>query len=233
VTAPHADELIAEYLARLETALAPIPSARRQELLDDVRAHIAEARSALSDETDADLLNILDRLGDPADMAADEIGRQEPSRPAQPPQRNSRGLEIAAIVLLLLFWPIGVVLLWISDAWTTRDKLIGTLVPPFGYLGTFVLGPLLLWGTISTTCETLSDGLGHVFSSTCPSAGSQAAINIGLAVVVIFYLLGPILSAVYLGVRLRRRPRRPTSTDRADPTPPANESASPMAGARL
>jgi uncharacterized membrane protein len=81
VTAPHADQIIAEYVARLETVLAPVPSLRRQELLDDVRAHIAEARSALPNETDADLRNILERLGDPADTAAAEIGRAEETPP--------------------------------------------------------------------------------------------------------------------------------------------------------
>ena len=73
MTAPRADEILAGYLARLEAALAPVPDPRRQELLDEVREHIAEARMALTDETDADLLNILDRLGDPAEVAAAEI----------------------------------------------------------------------------------------------------------------------------------------------------------------
>ncbi|MDQ6878999.1 MAG: hypothetical protein M3082_15195 [Candidatus Dormibacteraeota bacterium] len=103
MTAPRADEIIAGYLARLEAALGPVPDARRQELLDDVRSHISEARLALSDETDADLLNILDRLGDPEDMAAAEIGRAES---APPSRRTSRALEIAAVILLVLFWPV-------------------------------------------------------------------------------------------------------------------------------
>jgi hypothetical protein len=43
-------------------------------------------------------------------------------------------LEIAALVLLPFIWPVGVILLWISPAWKRRDKVIGTLVPPRGYL---------------------------------------------------------------------------------------------------
>lgn len=213
MTAPRADEIISGYLARLEAALGPVPDVRRQELLEDVRAHIAEARSALSNETDSDLLNILDRLGDPADMAAAEIGRTEPEQPARP---ASRVLEIAAIVLLLLFWPIGVVLLWISNAWTTRDKLIGTLVPPGGYLAIFVMGPLLALGTFGTACRTISDETGRVLSTTCPSAGAQTGIDVGLALVVIIYLVGPILSAAYLAVRLRRNWRGTGSTIRGE-----------------
>jgi uncharacterized membrane protein len=204
MTAPRADEIVAGYLSRLEAALAPVPDARRLELLDEVREHIAEARAELSDETDADLMNILDRLGDPADVAAAEIGRAEMPVPAPP---KSRALEIAAIVLLLLFWPVGVVLLWMSDAWTKRDKLIGTLVPPGGYLGILILGPVLALGTFAPLCQTVSDETGRVISSTCPSGAAQTGINIGLVLLLVFYLGGPILSAVYLAMRLRRTSR--------------------------
>jgi uncharacterized membrane protein len=218
MTAPHADEVVTRYLARLEAALAPVASDRRQELLDDVRAHISEARIALPNETDADLLNIIDRLGDPADMAAAEIGRVESTAPKP---RTSRALEIAGIVLLLVFWPVGVVLLWMSDAWTTRDKLIGTLVPPGGYLAFLVIGPFLALGTFATVCRTVSDGSGHVLSSTCPPAATQTGIDIALALVLIIYLIGPILSAAYLAVRLRRSWRSPSSMIRNEATPPA------------
>jgi uncharacterized membrane protein len=216
MTAPQADQVIAAYFARLEAALGPVPDARRRELLEDVRAHIAEARSELSHETDADVLNILDRLGDPADMAAAEIGRAESPSPKP---RTSRTMEIAAIALLLLFWPVGVILLWLSDAWTTREKLIGTLVPPGGYFGIFVLGPVLALGTFATICQTASNDAGQVISSTCPSGGAQTGIDIGLVLVVILYLVGPILSAAYLAVRLRRNRRDPRSTDRSVTTP--------------
>lgn len=202
MTAPRADDIIAGYLARLEAALAPVPEPRRKELLEDVREHIVEARMALSDETDAGLLNILDRLGDPADMAAAEIGREEPAPTSRP---KSRVMEIAAIVLLLLFWPVGVVLVWISDSWNTRDKLIGTLVPPGGYLGIFVLGPVFALGTFTTVCRTATDAAGHVVSSSCPSGAAQTGIDIGAALLLVFYLLGPVVSALYLAVRLRRR----------------------------
>lgn len=217
MTAPRADEIIAGYLERLEAALAPVPEVRRQELLDEVREHIAEARMALSDETNADLLNILDRLGDPVDVAAAEIGRVE-STPPTP--RKSRGLEIAAIVLLLLFWPVGVVLLWMSDAWTTREKLIGTLLPPGGYLGILILGPVLALGTFATVCRTVSDETGRVLSSTCPSAGAQTGIDVGLGLVLIIYLVGPILSVAYLAARLRRHRAGsgPTVRKEASPT---------------
>jgi uncharacterized membrane protein len=215
MTAPHGDQIIAGYIARLEAALLPVPIARRQELIEEFRAHIAEARSAISNESDADLLNILDRLGDPADTAAAEIGRAE----SNPPNHGtSRALEIAAIVLLVLFWPVGVVLLWISDAWTTRDKLIGTLVPPGGFLGVLFIGPLLLFGTLGPTCTTTTDELGRVISSTCPSDGQQLLMNIGFALIAVIYLLSPILSAVYLAIQLRRGRSRQNQIGQSDIT---------------
>jgi uncharacterized membrane protein len=202
MTAPHADQIINEYISRLERALDQVPDGRRQELLDEVRAHIAEARTQLSDETDVEVLNILDRLGDPTETAAAELGRIDLA-PAD--RQKAPLLEIATIVLLLLVWPVGVVLLWISSRWTTRDKLIGTFVPPGGYLGTLVVGSLLALGAVSTMCRTMSDESGRVLSTTCPSGGSQLALNVGAALLLIVYILGPILTAAYLALRVKRR----------------------------
>lgn len=54
--------------------------------------------------------------------------------------RTRRGAhETIAITLLLVGgflagvgWLVGVVLLWLSDVWSLRDKLLGTLVVPGG-----------------------------------------------------------------------------------------------------
>jgi len=54
-------------------------------------------------------------------------------------------LEGLALLTLVLVWPVGSVLLWVSRVWSTRDKLIGVLLPPGGY-PVMVLGiMLLLW----------------------------------------------------------------------------------------
>jgi HAAS domain-containing protein len=212
MTAPHADQIIAGYLARLQAALAPLPEGRRRELIEDVSAHIAEARGALAEETDADLLNILDRLGDPSETAAEEMAgsRAASEAPGTPSAGRQNLLEILAIVLLLVFWPAGVVLLWISDLWTTRDKLIGTLVPPGGYYGIFLLGPILLLHPY--TCDSWSGSTtgpgGQTITTsgtTCPPGVVMALLGVLGAVVVIAILASPIFTAVYLGRRLKRR----------------------------
>jgi uncharacterized membrane protein len=148
VTAPHADQIVSGYLARLENALADLPAPRRAELLDDVGSHIAQARSSLAEETDAALLNILDKLGDPADIAADARERlgTRPGLPAEPVGM----LEIAAIVALALVWPAGIALVWLSSAWSQRDKLVATVLVP-GVMLAFLITSTVTISRLFTT----------------------------------------------------------------------------------
>ena len=109
----------------------PGPAAR--ELLDEIAAHIAEARAA----GEVPLQRVLDDLGDPKDIAATGSARKP------------LGVrEIAAVILLLIGgfiflagWVVGLVLLWASPRWRWPDKLLGTLVWPFGYAGCVVRPP--------------------------------------------------------------------------------------------
>jgi hypothetical protein len=124
----EADALILRYLQHLESQLGDLPANRRQELLDEVQEHITTARADLDPETEAGVLTLLERLGDPADIAAEARDRSgvqaQPARPATP------WLEITTIVLLVipfLGWVLGAVLVWLSRLWTTRDKLVGTV----------------------------------------------------------------------------------------------------------
>jgi hypothetical protein len=201
MTAPHADQLIDGYIARLSAAAGDLPKNARQELIDDMRAHIVEARSREAEETDATILNILDRLGEPAAVVADARERlgirlTQPYRPGV--------LEIAAVILVPFLWPVGVILLWISPAWNWRDKLIGTLVPPGGYIGlSYILlaGPTSVW-----SCGTITDQAGHIIQSSC--TGPAELPGVLLVPLTILVLGSPLISAAYLAIRLRwgRRP---------------------------
>jgi hypothetical protein len=64
------DNLVAEYLARVERAAAGLTPARREELLRDLREHIDIERADSPDDSEAHLRTILDRLGDPEVIAA-------------------------------------------------------------------------------------------------------------------------------------------------------------------
>jgi hypothetical protein len=163
------DRLVHEYLRRLDRELRDVPRARRREIVEDITDHIAEARGGIVDEQAADVRNLLDQLGDPADIAAEASQRHD-----VPPQAQRTGmLERLALLLLLpgsvllpvIGWIAGAMMLWMSDAWTTRDKLIGSLVVPGGLLPAI----LVFSGSITPehTCDELFDGTGHRISSNC------------------------------------------------------------------
>jgi len=212
MSAPHADQLIDGYLARVRAAAADLPSGARDELLDDMRAHIGEARSREPEETDASVLNILDRLGEPDTVVAEARRRpnaQEPHPADARPRPYVPGvLEVAALVLLLLLWPVGVILLWISPAWNIRDKVIGTLLPPGGYPAIFLIG-LVAATTVSSgatsgpTCTSSADTTGTVIQNVCttPSVIHGAGSVVGVILVIVLWLL-PLITVGYLAIRL-------------------------------
>jgi hypothetical protein len=174
---------VEKYLKRLDAELAGLPRGRRREIVDEIAEHIAEARAGLpGPETEADIRTLLERLGDPADIAA--AARQRfgvvPARPGW--------METAALVLLLfggfvfgVGWIIGLVLLWSSAVWTPWEKLLGTLVVPGGLAGSFFL--FSLWAVTTT------------------SGGSNVLplVMIGLLVA------APLITTAYLALELRRR----------------------------
>lgn len=95
------------------------------------------------------------------------------------------------MILPVLGWFIGVVLLWVSEAWNTRDKLIGTLVLPGGLLLPLGLG---LFGTSSETCVQTSTG-----PADC--TGGSGAWQVAL---LILLLVLPLATTAYLARRMRR-----------------------------
>jgi hypothetical protein len=195
MTAPHADQLIDGYLARLRAAATDLPAGARNELIEDMRAHIGEARSREPEETDASVLNILDRLGEPAAVVADARDRLG-IRPTQPYRPGV--LEVAAVILVPFLWPIGVILLWMSPAWHWRDKLIGTLVPPGGYIGLSYI--LLAAVTPGRSCGTIRDQAGHLIQSSC--SGPPELPGVLLVPWTILVFGSPFISAAYLAIRL-------------------------------
>jgi uncharacterized membrane protein len=203
------DGLVEDYLDRLEHELADFPSARRRELVQEISEHIAEARAGLESESEADVRNLLDRMGDPADIAAEARGAptEPPAAAGQEHGRRSGALDVVALILLLLGgvvvpvigWLVGVVLLWISSAWTARQKLLGTLVVPGGLA---LPAGLLLFATSSkSTCyQQPIPGAQDQMICTSGSSGGQIVASIIVA------LLGAasIATVIYLGRRMGR-----------------------------
>ena len=204
------DKLVERYLKRLDVELDDLPRDRRREIVDEIAGHIAEARGGLEHETEADVRNILEGLGDPADIAEDARERFDVKPPVEP-RRRASFTEVAALILLLVGglvvpvvgWLIGVVLLWVSNAWNVRDKVIGTLLVPGGLaLPVF----LLIFAATSqgVSCSPVIDtGSGSTITSPCPDTSSTNYLAIAGAIVLI---LLPLVTTGYLAHRLRRSP---------------------------
>jgi hypothetical protein len=92
------DRLVEDYLGAVSYACVDLPPDQRDDLVADLREHIAAARSVLYQPTEAAVRTILDRLGEPAAIAeeahlADPFGRSvaaapPPRRPDRPAPRN-------------------------------------------------------------------------------------------------------------------------------------------------
>ena len=65
------DAVIEEYLRQLDHVLVPLPGPRRAQLVAEIADHIAAAREQLDNPSEADIRNLLDRIGRPEDIAAE------------------------------------------------------------------------------------------------------------------------------------------------------------------
>jgi HAAS domain-containing protein len=202
------DKLVERYLKHLEVELDDLPRDRRREIVDEISGHIAEARAALEHETEADVRNILEGLGDPADIAVDARERFE-VRPT-PTQSKTRWMEITALIMLLagglilpgVGWLIGVVLLWVSNVWNVRDKILGTLVLPGG-----LLLPLGLAFTVGASSDSVGCPV-PVGTPVEPPSCNTTSGGIDVLAVTLFVVavLAPFVTTAYLAYRMRRLP---------------------------
>jgi hypothetical protein len=207
-TAMH--PLAADYLSRLRRAGRELPAGRLEDLCAEIESHLAEAIPPGT--SDAEALSAIERLGPP-----EEIVEAEQPPPADPAPRDPRTWrEWAAIVLLPLGgfvfgigWIAGVILLWSSRAWSTRDKVIGTLIVPGGIAA--FLPVLLLTGTATKTrCVTAVGSSGGVFppgTHHCFNVGGPSPLHVVIAIVLVaFVVAGPIAVAIHLARSAGRAP---------------------------
>ncbi len=199
-----ADQAVNTYLERLDADLADLPRARRREIVDEIAEHIAEARAELPTESEAETRSLLERLGDPADIAADARQRFGVV------QARPGWMETAALVLLLLGgfgfgvgWIIGLVLLWSSAVWKPWEKLLGTLVVPGGLAGSFFV--FSLWAAFTTTSGSgtgpcVDTNTGRTIECTS-GGGSNVLPLVGIGLL----FVAPLITTAYLAWRMRRR----------------------------
>jgi uncharacterized integral membrane protein len=194
MSAPHADTILGGYRLRLEEELNGLPRARREEIIAEVDAHIRDARTADAAETDADLLNLLDRLGDPGVIGTEARERFDVAEPA-----SAGGREVIALLLLVVgpfivpvvTWVLGAMLVWSSVAWSAREKRNSLAWSLIVIVGLAIVGIVI---------------------AMVSSPGTSVVVSIlpGAALfVVILGTLTSVLSGLLLASALaRRRPRR-------------------------
>ncbi|HEX9034953.1 MAG TPA: hypothetical protein VF834_24180 [Streptosporangiaceae bacterium] len=208
----NGDQLVADYLRRLASAASGLPDDRRNELLEEISAHIAEARAS-ADLGDAGIRDVLDRLGDPAAivMAAGPVAASPGQRPASD---RAGAFEIVAVLFLLVGglvfplvgWVVGVVLLWASSRWQTKDKVLGTLIWPGGLLAPLVVFFLASMPISAQVCTAGGSSNGQTFSNcTGPAIAPWFAITI-FSGALAAAIAGPILMAIRLLRQARRAP---------------------------
>jgi hypothetical protein len=182
-TRPLADD----YLRRLERAAGVLPRGEREELLTEIRAHL-EAGLA-HDPGEAEVRNLLDQLGTPADIVAAAAPTRRPVR------RGAR--ESFAVLLLLtgfppvLGWLVGAGLLLSSPLWTWRDRLLGLLVWPGGIV--VALG-VPTFTARSGSCAGSGTAVGGPAGTTCTTSGSSV-LSLALVVAAV---VAPLVVAGYL-----------------------------------
>ena len=187
--------VVTAYLQQVRREGRDLPGDRLGELLIDLEEHLSAAIP--TDASEEDVREVLGRFGDPREII-------EAERPLVITAERRGPREWAAIFLLLfgfiaagVGWVVGVVLLWRSRAWTTRDKLIGTLVLPGGLFATVVLLLLALGRPRKEICTHYGASVAHCTQG--PSGGPSTLVSIAL----IILALTPIATAIYLARRAR------------------------------
>jgi uncharacterized membrane protein len=128
------DRLVEDYLGAVSYACRDLPPERRNDLVGDLREHIAAARAVLYQPTEAAVRTILDRLGEPAAIAAEARLAEglDPVVTASPPVREvnrdappnrwmSRPMPPALVAFLATLAIIAVTLMVLGFLIATRE----------------------------------------------------------------------------------------------------------------
>jgi len=199
-----AQRLVKRYLKDLRGASRGLSRGERLELAAQIEEHIGAALALVPAPSEADVRDVLERLGEPAEIVAEQYG-------ARPARRGMGAQAVTAIVLLLIGGFLagigsiaGVVLLWTSQVWTVREKVVGTLLVPGGLATALYLSLLLGGGEECGGLVYHFSGVRHAVSS---CTGATTTLDRVLAIALFaFLLLAPVGSAIFLIVRARPQP---------------------------
>ncbi|MEO6821918.1 MAG: hypothetical protein ABI468_05535 [Candidatus Nanopelagicales bacterium] len=211
MSAPVTDSLVSDYLARLTRAAAALAPQQRADLVAGISEHIDTARRSGEAPDEAAVRNLLDRLGDPAEIVAAADGGDQGAVPA-PARGRGMGLEIAAVAMLtvgsfvmVIGWLFGVGLLWASRRFTLGEKVLATLVVPGGPFGVLLLFGAMLPSTQTCMATASSnDQTGQLVQGpeTCTGFAFPSWLGIALFIAAV---VGPFVVGAFLLVRANGR----------------------------
>ncbi|HEV2890757.1 MAG TPA: hypothetical protein VGX28_10315 [Frankiaceae bacterium] len=188
-----------EYLRTVERGLAPLPRGRRDEVVADLREHLAASLEGAA--TEADVRDVLDRLGAPREVARAALAEAGVVAQPKPVMEWWAVFLVSAgsVLLPVLGWLAGISMVWSSRIWQRRLKVAATLMFPLGFGGVFVL-----W--------RLYDGLGEdcVYSPHMGVCTARWVSNPALVAFFVYGVLSPFVSTLLL-IRALSRHREATA----------------------
>jgi uncharacterized membrane protein len=174
----HQHPLVVDYLNRLAAEARCLPSEQAHELIADIEEHLSAGLPP--DATEADVRNVLDRLGTPQELVA-AAAPPVPLLAAAP--ARSGWIEAGALIGLLaaevlfivlpvsiLAWLVGLVLLAVSNVWSLRQKMVGFAALGTGFVAAWLAIGLSLVASSATMC---SDTVSSSTPAAPPGSGDQ------------------------------------------------------------
>jgi hypothetical protein len=188
----NSTNVIADYLRQVDKALDAAGVRDRASIVEGLREHVQLEMSA--DET-SNVQSLIDRLGRPDEIAA----AASVSGPDRPPVR-----DWWAVVMLLvggfavgIGWVIGLALVWTSQTWSRREKILATVVVPGGLSAT--------WWWFLTTAGPSGCTAAYLHGTRlfrhCTSLPVAESLRIAIGVVL---MLASLLTAFVLSRQIRR-----------------------------
>ena len=126
----HLEKILSRYLKEIEDKLGELSFAAREEFIAEIRSHLLEKWESVERKTEESLLQVIAEFGDPQEITEDYLGKFAGETKPQ----GSYPPTWLVVALTAFIWPVGIILAWLSPAWSLRDKVIATLIPALGFV---------------------------------------------------------------------------------------------------
>jgi hypothetical protein len=178
--------LVEDYLTRLHAEASRLPTDQARELVADIEEHLQTALS--QDVSEAEVRNVLERLGTPQELVTEAGGALPTPARAQKSFASPGGaiicLLVAEVLSVLLplsvpLWILGLVMMARATVWSERDKWLG-----FVGLGSGLPAALVFLGAGTVAARSCSGAIeaGVVVQDTCSGVDPVAIVAIGVTV---------------------------------------------------